>query len=895
METYAAFISYRHQSPDQEIAKALHTAIETYGIPAAIKKQTGRKRMGKVFRDQEELPISADLGADIETALDKSEWFIAICSPRYLESRWCLREMEYFIEKKGRDHVLTLLVEGEPADSFPEMIRFSENAAGERVETEPLAANVRGATLKESLKRLKGEKLRILAPMLGLSYDDLKRRARQRRIRIATATAAIGFVVAVGVTSFLVVNHANQERLKSEAAAQAQLAEERQKLADAQRLLAVSNEIGEILEKADAALLANEKRTGAELLLDAYRKSEENGGIRRDKILEKMRRMAYVEPFSVISGFSNYNARILNIVPAPDGKTAIGIENRNAVALIDMATNTVRYRVSVSNQPLYGLQFSPDGKKFLATCDNNRIACVWDAETGALLYTYTSKQNKEYQIGSALFFDSDTLLIQDMRDLYLVKTDGSEQRFYSLGEQQSGYDYDRNILTILFEKPISEIFTFYTDDYASINVRCTSDRSRVLVSGKDGTTGTIVLDAEGNRVCLLDAMPATSAEQYGFTPDGKFAACKSALGFVAWWDAETGELMGLQGASANQGASSNEVALSPDSKHIAFVASDHLYVYDLYGDFQQNALLDITLESTNISPNVRYSEDGSYLFVSAQHFYIYDAHTGVRYYKKEATFGSAYSNGVDLGDVMFLTRNDGVAVLLSHPSIATVQTLPSFDGTLLPAYNELAFAKLEGKDVPMLMGEHELTDAFLKSTAHTGPELNNKMFVSLDGTRIAITYADGIIELFKTDGDGTVDTMLAQLTDMIGALGMTDDVMVASDDLRRVLFYDLNQGEIITILNNDEYWYTDLAFDPTGTYVMGLRHTRRIIDVYETHTAQYLFSMRTTDDGGFVSMAFSEDGRYAVGQSSSHCCVGDLLLNESDALAQTEKLAGLFR
>ena len=62
---YCAFISYRHQSPDQEIAKALHTAIETYGIPASIKKQTGKKRMGKVFRDQEELPLSANLGADI--------------------------------------------------------------------------------------------------------------------------------------------------------------------------------------------------------------------------------------------------------------------------------------------------------------------------------------------------------------------------------------------------------------------------------------------------------------------------------------------------------------------------------------------------------------------------------------------------------------------------------------------------------------------------------------------------------------------------------------------------------------------------------------------------------------------------------------------------------------
>ena len=204
---YCAFISYRHQSPDQEIAKALHTAIETYGIPAGVKKQTGIKKMGKVFRDQEELPLSSDLGADIEAALDRSEWFIAICSPRYLESKWCLREMEYFIEKKGRDHVLTVLVEGEPQDSFPEMIRLIRNEDGSVTDIEPLAANVRGATLKENLKKLKDEKLRLLAPMLGLSFDDLKRRARQRKIRIASIIAAAVLVAAAALTTFLVINH----------------------------------------------------------------------------------------------------------------------------------------------------------------------------------------------------------------------------------------------------------------------------------------------------------------------------------------------------------------------------------------------------------------------------------------------------------------------------------------------------------------------------------------------------------------------------------------------------------------------------------------------------------------------------------------------------------------
>ena len=485
--TYAAFISYRHQSPDQEIAKALHTAIETYRIPSSVKKQTGRKRMGKVFRDQEELPLSADLGADIEAALDRSEWFIAICSPRYLESRWCLREMEYFIERKGRDRVLTVLVEGEPNESFPDMIRFAENEAGERVETEPLAANVRGANLKACLNNLKNEKLRVLAPMLGLSFDDLKRRARQRKIRIVTTVTAIALVAAAGIAAFLAINHANNERLKREAAEQAKLAEEQAKLAEErqklaeeqaklaeeQRLLAVSNEIGEILEKAEAARLANEKRGGASMLMGAYRLSEENGGIRHDEIVDKMRRIAYVEPFSIISGFTNQNVRLLDIIPSPDGKTAIGIENQNAVALIDMETNDVRYKVNVSNEQLGGLQFSPDGSRFLAQCDLARTVCVWNSEDGELLYTYTSKQNQAYHVANAMFFkDSDTLLIQDMAELYLVSLDGTETLLYTIGEQQQGFDYDNNIITAIAGKPINEIITLLTEEYTMTNVVC---------------------------------------------------------------------------------------------------------------------------------------------------------------------------------------------------------------------------------------------------------------------------------------------------------------------------------------------------------------------------------------------------------------------------------------
>lgn len=58
---YSAFISYRHIEPDKTVAKKLHSYIESFHIPAAIKASSGRQRMGRVFRDEEELPLSSDL------------------------------------------------------------------------------------------------------------------------------------------------------------------------------------------------------------------------------------------------------------------------------------------------------------------------------------------------------------------------------------------------------------------------------------------------------------------------------------------------------------------------------------------------------------------------------------------------------------------------------------------------------------------------------------------------------------------------------------------------------------------------------------------------------------------------------------------------------------------
>jgi WD40 repeat protein len=159
-------------------------------------------RISRIFRDESELPTSGDLGQDITAALENSSFLIVLCSTKLKESKWCMREIEYFKEIHGGriNRILPILIDGHPTESFPETLRYdvittvTENGATLRevVEVEPLACNIVSSTHKETVKKLNTEFLRIAAPIFGCGFDDLYRRHRRRKIRrmITAGTSA---------------------------------------------------------------------------------------------------------------------------------------------------------------------------------------------------------------------------------------------------------------------------------------------------------------------------------------------------------------------------------------------------------------------------------------------------------------------------------------------------------------------------------------------------------------------------------------------------------------------------------------------------------------------------------------------------------------------------------
>ena len=222
---YDAFISYRHTELDKFVAEKIHKYLESFKLPKNIRNKQGlrRTKIERVFRDKEELTITNNLEDPIVQALRDSEYLIVICSPRTKESVWCCKEIEKFIEFHGRHKILPVLIEGEPGESFPQELLVDEEVVLERgvstihrKDVEPLAADVRADSKSKMCKLIKSELLRLLAPMFGLDFDDLRQRHRERRNKkIMTATvaaAALGTVIGIaGVATSLKIKEQSRE------------------------------------------------------------------------------------------------------------------------------------------------------------------------------------------------------------------------------------------------------------------------------------------------------------------------------------------------------------------------------------------------------------------------------------------------------------------------------------------------------------------------------------------------------------------------------------------------------------------------------------------------------------------------------------------------------------
>lgn len=285
---YHAFISYRHTDnveQGRQWASWLHQAIETYEVPQELVGQknafgeTIAEQIYPVFRDEQELSADADLATAIKDALERSRVLIVLCSPNSCESKYVADEIEYFKRLGRSNRILAVIIDGEPNASwderkqshgfhakeecFPLPLQFAYNDNGIRTDerSEPIAADfrltesgqkVQGWTtpqayrveLEQNSKLSKKEiakevqqyeqqhrdmLLKIIAGILGVSFDQLNRRdksyqlqlerKRAQRLRRWLSAVTVLAIVALGagILAFYQQQVAVEQRDKAEA------------------------------------------------------------------------------------------------------------------------------------------------------------------------------------------------------------------------------------------------------------------------------------------------------------------------------------------------------------------------------------------------------------------------------------------------------------------------------------------------------------------------------------------------------------------------------------------------------------------------------------------------------------------------------------------------------
>lgn len=199
---FRAYVSYSHC--DERWAKWLHRALESYRVPRKLvgtKTAAGEvpSRIKPVFRDRDDLSSASDLSGVVQQALTDSENMIVICSPDSAASHWVNEEIRQFAALGRSKQIFCVIVDGDPGTVESESTCFP-SALAEIGLKEPLAADIRKWADGKRLSKLK-----LVAGMLGLPLDQLRRRDLQKRQKVwtlaAMASVALAAVLVIAVTA----------------------------------------------------------------------------------------------------------------------------------------------------------------------------------------------------------------------------------------------------------------------------------------------------------------------------------------------------------------------------------------------------------------------------------------------------------------------------------------------------------------------------------------------------------------------------------------------------------------------------------------------------------------------------------------------------------------------
>lgn len=226
-QRYDAFISYRHVFPDLQVARRLHQLLEKFRLPHSLRSVSEGDTPWRVFMDDMELPVSADLHTSILEALQRSRFLILLCSAQTPASPWVAQEVLDFARMHGWDHIVPVLIEGTPRTSFPLPLVQHGTVPYLNIAGEPNANRI-----VRQLKRSRAWLFQRLAGCEGTRLSTMVRRRDAMRwwlcVTCAVAALALFSFYALQFRDQAMEHRATALNMEAEAMQSAQLAQQKQ-------------------------------------------------------------------------------------------------------------------------------------------------------------------------------------------------------------------------------------------------------------------------------------------------------------------------------------------------------------------------------------------------------------------------------------------------------------------------------------------------------------------------------------------------------------------------------------------------------------------------------------------------------------------------------------------
>lgn len=426
--SYKAYISYKHEDLDDKVATLIEKGLTEYRIPSKIQKKTGVKKLDKIFRDKEELPITNDSTGTISGELENSEYMIVICSTSTGLSNFVENEIKLFLKNHAPEQVLAVLADGAAIDTIPKILSDLEC----KVKTFDFRTKDKN-TLNTELSKL-------ASALIGCSEDELL--SRKRPVKAGWITAILSLILIASLCFCGYLLHCQKKFQES-------------------YIKSLTSQSLYLSNESDKMLSEKERLTATQLALAAL---PNESSPERPIIPEAVRAITNATLSYVSNTSSNCDSVWNYVMPgnkvtaydtSPNGRFLVAMDLSHNIKLWDTATHKEIF--SAANSEFAKVLFVNDDAILL--CGANELRTVSTATGAPAWHAVPPKDEKFYSKLITVAGDS-VLAPNDQGSVYRISAaDGSMTDTYSL---DSAPDSESKSIEKILASPSGDKFAYVT-------------------------------------------------------------------------------------------------------------------------------------------------------------------------------------------------------------------------------------------------------------------------------------------------------------------------------------------------------------------------------------------------------------------------------------------------